>query len=148
VAKGDLEIRVGLVIPAGELILTGSRSSGPGGQHVNKSSTRVSLRWNISESRALDERSRSRLQARLGSRLTRRGELIVHADRERSRQRNLDAVRRRMAALVEEALRQRASRRTTRPTRGSEERRLDAKRRQATTKKGRAAVRRHGAHDD
>jgi ribosome-associated protein len=148
VAEGGLEIRVGLVIPAGELTVTGSRSSGPGGQHVNKSSTRVSLRWNISESRALDEQTRSRLLVRLGSRLTRRGELVVHSDRERSRQRNLDAARRRMAGLVEEALRQRASRRATRPTRGSEERRLDAKRRQATTKKERSAGRRHRAHDD
>jgi ribosome-associated protein len=148
VAEGGLEIRVGLVIPAGELTLTGSRSSGPGGQHVNKSNTRVSLRWSISESRALDEQTRSRLLARLGSRLTRRGELVVHSDRERSRQRNLDAARRRMAGLVEEALRQRTSRRATRPTRGSEQRRLDAKRRQATTKKERAPVRRHRAHDD
>jgi ribosome-associated protein len=86
-----LEVRPGLRIPADEIHETASRSGGPGGQHVNKTETRVTLRWNVAESRALGEDHRRRLVTRLASRLTNRGHLVVHAQRER----RLDAKRRR-----------------------------------------------------
>jgi len=65
----DLRVRRGLVIPAGELHASASRSGGPGGQHVNKSNTRVTLRWNIETSEALSDRQRALLRSRLDHRL-------------------------------------------------------------------------------
>jgi ribosome-associated protein len=137
----DLAVDHGLVIPGTELVVTASRSSGPGGQHVNKSNTRVTLRWNVVTSAALDDPVRARLLHRLATRLTRTGDLVVHAEASRSRERNLDSARRRMAELVADGLHQRASRRSTRPTRSSRERRLREKSRQSDTKRGRRPVR-------
>jgi len=137
VNDGDLAIRPGLRIPASELVEQASRSSGPGGQHVNKASTRVSLRWRITESEALTPAQRSRLLRRLASRLTRQGELIVHADRHRSRSRNREAARERLAELVAAALRQPTRRVATRPTRASRERTLASKERRSRVKRER-----------
>jgi ribosome-associated protein len=136
-----LEVRPGLRIPADEIHETASRSGGPGGQHVNKTETRVTLRWNVAESRALGEDHRRRLVTRLASRLTNRGHLVVHAQRFRSRGRNRALARERLAELVREALRPRTARVATRPSRAQRERRLDAKRRRSTTKRGRVRPR-------
>ncbi len=136
-----LEVRGDLRIPAEEIHESASRSSGPGGQHVNKTETRVTLRWNVVESRVLGEERRSRLLSRLSARITNRGHLVVHAQRFRSRGRNRVLARERMAELVRDALRQRAPRRPTRPTRAARERRLDAKRRQAVRKRDRGRPR-------
>ena len=139
-----LEIRPGLRIPADEIHETASRSGGPGGQHVNKTETRVTLRWNLAESRVLGEDRRRRLLARLASRLTNRGHLVVHAQRFRSRGRNRALARERLAELVWEALRPRTARVATRPSRAQRERRLDAKRRRSSTKRGRDRPREDG----
>jgi ribosome-associated protein len=138
--QDDLEVRPGLVVPAAEIEESASRSSGPGGQHVNKSSTRVSLRWNVVRSRVLGEGQRSRLLTRLGRRLGAGGDLVVHADRQRSRARNLEAARRRMIELIAEALKDSRPRRATRPTRASGERRMESKRQRSGLKRGRRAV--------
>ena len=136
-----LEVRGDLRIPADEIHESASRSSGPGGQHVNKTETRVTLRWNVVESRVLGEERRHRLLSRLSARITNRGHLVVHAQRFRSRGRNRVLARERLAELVRDALRQRAPRRRTRPTRAARERRLDAKRRQAARKRTRGRPR-------
>lgn len=133
----DLEVRPGLVIPAGELRESASRSGGPGGQHVNKANTRVTLRWSVAESACLDEAMRGRLRRRLGDRLTRAGELVVHAQRHRSRERNRELARERLAELVRAALATRARRVATRPTRSSRRRRLEDKRRRGSLKRSR-----------
>ena len=133
----DLEIHRNLTIPAQELVETASRSSGPGGQHVNKTNTRVSLRWNVAASAVLSESQRRRLLARLGSALTRDGELVVHAGRSRSRAQNRQAARERLAQRVSDALRVARPRVATRASRASRERRLVAKRRRADTKQRR-----------
>ena len=112
----DLRVRRGLVIPAGELRASASRSSGPGGQHVNKSNTRVTLRWNIETSEALSDRQRALLRSRLDHRLTRRGVLILHAGRARSRARNLERARERLVEIVSDGL---ATARTRIATRAS-----------------------------
>jgi ribosome-associated protein len=136
----DLPVQAGLVIPGEELRETASRAGGPGGQHVNKANTRVTLRWDAVASAALSDAQRRRLRRSLGRRLTAAGELVVHAARHRSRARNRELARERLAELVREALRTRAARVATRPTRGSRERALEAKRRRAATKRRRSRV--------
>jgi len=132
-----LRIRADLTIPADELHETASRSSGPGGRHVNKTETRVTLRWSVVESRAIGEERRERLLARLGGRLTNRGHLVVHAQRHRSRSRNRELARERLAELVRDALRTRRTRVATKPSRAQRSRRLDSKRRRSALKRAR-----------
>ena len=139
---GDIPVRRGVVIPASELEETASRSSGPGGQHVNKSNTRVTLRWCLRESDALDPIARRRVEERLGARVTRAGELIVHAQTHRSRERNRALARERLAELVRDALRTRAPRVPTRAGAGVRARGRDAKRRRSAQKRARRPVRR------
>jgi len=134
-ADGDLRVSGLLAIPGQELREMASRAGGPGGQHVNKSNTRVTLRWNVRESRALSDRQRQRLLSVLGVRLTRDGDLVVHADRRRSRARNQDDARERVAQLVRDALAERKDRRPTRPS-------LASKNRVKATKKFRSEVKR------
>ena len=144
-AVEDLEIRPGLVIPGSEIGQQASRASGPGGQHVNKTSTRITLRWNVVRSRALEEALRQRLLSRLHAVLTQAGDLVVHADRERSQARNLEAARRRLAELVGEAAKVERPRRPTRPTRASQRRRQETKKKQSSLKRTRGPV---GEGDD
>jgi ribosome-associated protein len=129
----DLRIRRGLVIPAGELRAAASRSSGPGGQHVNKSNTRVTLRWNIETSEVLTDRQRALLRSRLDQQLTRGGELVLHAGRARSRARNLERARERLAEIVLAGLATTRSRIATKASAGARER-------QAQQKKHRSAI--------
>jgi ribosome-associated protein len=132
--EGDLLLAGGNRIPASELVEQASRSGGPGGQHVNTSSTRVTLRWNLRETRGLRPEARARALARLATRLTRSGELVLHADSHRSRRRNQQDARERLQAMVAEALVVEKPRRATKPTRASRGRRLDAKRRRGESK--------------
>jgi ribosome-associated protein len=140
----DLEVQRGLTLPGHEIVESASRSSGPGGQHVNKTSTRVTLRWNARTSSALTATQRRRLLRELASRLTRDGELLVHASRQRSRARNRELARERLAELIREAVATPRRRIATRPSSGSKVRRADAKRARATVKRGR----RRPTHDD
>lgn len=130
----DLMLSGGNRIPASEIVEVASRSSGPGGQHVNTSSTRVTLRWSLRDSRGIKVEVRDRLLLRLRARLSKDGVLIVHADRHRSRQRNLEMARERLRSLVETALYQEPPRRPTKPTRASMLRRLEAKRHRGKVK--------------
>ena len=135
-------MRRGVVIPASELEETASRSGGPGGQHVNKSNTRVTLRWCLRESSVLDPVARRRVEERLGARVTRAGELIVHAGTHRSRERNRALARERLAELVRNALRTRVPRVPTRAGAGVRARGREDKRRHSATKRARRRVRR------
>ena len=139
----DLPLPGGNRIPAKEIVELASRSTGPGGQHVNTSSTRVTLRWNLLMTRGLREDARARAEARLGPKLSRAGVLTVHAGRHRSRARNRTLARERLQELVAEALRQSPPRKPTRPSSGSKTRRLDAKRR-----RGQIKNRRRSRHDE
>lgn len=146
-SPADLIVRRDLVIPAGELRESASRAGGPGGQHVDKTSTRVTLRWRVTESAALTAVQRARLLRRLASRLTRRGELVVHARRFRSRPRNRELARERIAELVRDALAIRRPRLATRASRAARARALDAKKRRAAVKRQRRPVDRDPDHD-
>lgn len=133
----DLEVTPELTIPAAELRWRFSRSSGPGGQHVNTSDSRVQLSWNITASAALTDDQRALLRSRLGHRVI-AGSVTVTSSEQRSQLRNRETARDRLADLVAEGLAQEpAPRRPTRPTRGSTRRRLDAKAARSATKQQR-----------
>ena len=137
VMPGDLRVNSWLVIPAGELHERFSRSSGPGGQSVNTTDSRVELSFDVLRSPTLPERERSRALERLASRLT-DGVVTVAAENERSQLMNREAARARLASLLREAIAPPPPPRVaTRPTRGARERRLDAKRRRAQVKRTR-----------
>lgn len=138
--REGLEVRPDLRIPEDELAEQASRASGPGGQKVNKTSSRVTLRWSVASSAALSEQQRARLLARLRSRLTRDGVLVLHAQRSRSQASNRELARTRLVELVREALVERSPRRPTAPTRASRERALATKRRRSLRKRERARV--------
>jgi ribosome-associated protein len=147
---GDLVIapgpgfRSGFVIPAAELLERFSRSSGPGGQGVNTTDSRVELRWRVAGSPALARLSRAqrlRVETTLSERLV-SGELIVFASEHRSQRQNRVAARNRLAEYLRAALLPPPPpRRATRPTRGSQRRRLEAKKQRGSTKSGRGQVR-------
>ena len=121
-------------MPEAELELRAMKSSGPGGQSVNTTDSKVELRWDVSSTSALSEEQRARVRDRLGSRLTADGVLILRGSEHKSQHRNRDAVLARFRALVGEALEPPKHRRRTRPTRGSKERRLSAKKRRGEIK--------------
>lgn len=131
----------GLVIPAAELVERFSRSSGPGGQGVNTTDSRVELVFDPRASTAFTETQRQRLLAALEGGLV-GGRILLVGSEHRSQRRNREAVRQRLAQLLTEALAPPApARRATRPTRGSQFRRLDSKRRRSDLKAGRGRQR-------
>lgn len=131
----------GLVIPGAELLEQFSHASGPGGQGVNTADSRVQLSWDIATTTALSDAQRERALMALAPRLT-GTVLTVTASEQRSQLRNRAAARDRLAALLREALVPPIARRATKPTRGSQRRRLEAKRQRGATK---AQRRRPGA---
>ncbi len=138
--RRDLRVRADLVIPAGELREAATRSSGPGGQHVNKVSTRVTLRWNVAGSSSLTTSQRRRLREKLGARLTAMGDLVVNSDRTRSRARNREYARDRIVEIVSAALARPRPRKPTRPTAASRARRRAEKTRRSKVKRTRGRV--------
>lgn len=133
----DLEVSGALNIPAAELDWRFSRSSGPGGQHVNTSDSRVELSWNIAGSAVLTGSQRERLLDRLENKLV-GGVLTVSASEQRSQLRNREIALNKLAELVSAALAPGpARRRATKPTRGSVKRRLSAKGQRSETKRQR-----------
>ena len=137
-ALEDLRVDSRVVVAGSELEVRTSRSSGPGGQHVNKTETAVELRLDVGPSRSLSNNDKERVFAALGPRLAGADStLIVRASSHRSQRRNLEEARERMAALLARALAPRKARRATKPTRGSQQRRLDAKRRRSDIKRQR-----------
>jgi ribosome-associated protein len=129
-----------LVLPGDELIERFSRSSGPGGQSVNTTDSRVELRFDLAGSRSLPASVKDRLQRRLAGRLV-DGAIVVVASEHRSQLRNREAARARLAALIRSALAPPPpDRRPTRPSRGAREERLAAKRRRAELKRRRTVL--------
>lgn len=133
----------GLVIPASELVERFSRSPGPGGQSVNTADSRVELIFDVASSSCLTQTRRSRAQQRLAGQLV-NGAVVVVASEHRSQHRNRVAARERLSDLLRTALAPPPpQRRPTRPTRGSQRRRLEDKKQRGATKAMRGRV-----HDD
>jgi ribosome-associated protein len=137
----DLFVEEGVIIPSGDLSWTASRSSGPGGQHVNKVATKVTLRLDLDGTDALTHAQKSRLRRLSGRRLDADGGLLVSAESERSQRQNLALAREKLRLLVARALRRPKRRIATKPTRASKRRRLKEKRRTGDKKRSRARVR-------
>lgn len=121
--NGGIHIKNGIIIPENEIEITVSRSGGPGGQHVNKTESRVTVRWNVKHSLALGELQKERIITNLGSRITVEGDIIVHNSESRSQMMNRQKALEQFASLVRKALFVPKKRmKTTIPTKVQEER--------------------------
>jgi ribosome-associated protein len=133
----DIIVTPRLTIPAGELALAFARSGGPGGQNVNKVSSKVELRWNPTTSTAVSEDDRQWLLTKLASRLTQDGTLIVVSQLTRDQVKNRDDAASKLTLIVRAALERPKTRRPTKPTKGSQRRRVEGKKRRAEIKANR-----------
>jgi ribosome-associated protein len=123
-----------LTLDPAEIEETFVRAAGPGGQHVNTTSTAVQLRFDVRSSPSLPDDVRARLERLAGHRLTRDGVLVLTAQGERSQKRNREEALARLLALVRAAARPPLKRKATRPTKASKQRRLDSKKRHGALK--------------
>jgi len=144
VPDGYLDITPDLLLPLAELDYRATRSGGPGGQHVNTSSTRIELWWDIGASPTLAEEQRTRLLARLATRLDGEGRLRIVASESRSQLRNREAATERLREVVAAALAVAKPRKRTKLGRAAKAARLEAKRRRSATKRDRRPPR----HED
>lgn len=126
-----------VIIPDTELALSFARSGGPGGQNVNKVSSKAVLRWRVLETTVLPPDAKQRLLEALGSRITNDGELVISCDETRDQAQNVSIAEGRIASFVKAALVRPKTRHKTKPTRGSVRRRLKAKTVRSETKKNR-----------
>ncbi len=133
-----------LKIPLRELRFSFSRSSGPGGQNVNKVNTKATLRWDVASTASLPPGVRERFLARFARRITQRGELVITSQRFRDQARNVADCLEKLRAMLAEVAAPPARRLKTRPRRGAVERRLAEKRRRSALKRAR---RRPGRED-
>jgi len=138
--ESALRITNSISIPISELRFRFARSSGPGGQHVNRSATQVELLFDVANSPSLNEAQRERVLRRLRSRIDQDGILHLVSQETRSQLRNREEVVKRFQVLMREALRVPKRRLPTRPTRASQERRLREKRRRSEAKRSRRPV--------
>ena len=113
------------------------RSSGPGGQHVNKTSTKVMLHWRLKDSNVFSEDQKERLYKRLQNKLTTDDQLVLSYDQSRSQHKNKDEVFKNLVRLLENGLLKPKRRKKTKPTLASKKRRLDSKKRNAEKKANR-----------
>jgi ribosome-associated protein len=136
-----LDVSPELRLPLTELEYRATRSGGPGGQHVNKSSTRIEVWWNVAASASLTEDQRARLLSRLATRLDGAGRLRLVSSGSRSQLRNREDVTERLREVVAKALLVPRQRRRTKPTRASKAARVEAKRRRSAVKRDRRTPR-------
>lgn len=134
-------------IPEKELMFSASRSSGPGGQNVNKVSTRIELRFRIDESQGLTSDEKRRIKEKLKNRISSDGELIIVCQTERSQLRNKEKAIEKFYSLVEKSLRIKPPRFSTKPTPASRRERLDSKKKRSVIKQARGSLRNRSEQD-
>ena len=134
---GVLELSDTVAIPRTELVYRASRAGGAGGQHVNTSSTRIELLWNVRQTQALDAEQRARVETKLASRLDGDGWLRVVSSARRSQGQNREAADERLITLIRGALVVPKRRKATKPSRGAKEARLAEKKKRGDTKRQR-----------
>jgi ribosome-associated protein len=137
---GGVELAPGVTVPPGAVRVQASRSSGPGGQNVNKVNTRMELWVPLDAIAGLTERAKQRLAQQAGGRLTRAGEIHLWSEAERSQEGNREAVWQRLRELVQNALHEPKRRRRTRPTAASRQKRLQRKKERGQVKAQRRRV--------
>lgn len=133
--KYDLPIKNGIIIPAHELEITASRAGGPGGQHVNKTSTRITVRWNARNTNALHDEQKERMLQKLQPHLTSDGDLIIHNSSSRSQHQNKEMALARLAQEIRNALYVPKKRMATHVSKNAQEARLHAKTHRSSIKK-------------
>lgn len=138
-----IQVNATITIPDSEIILTFVRSDGPGGQHVNKTSTAVQLRFDALRSPSLPEAVRRRLVRLAGRRLTSDGILVIDARCHRSQKQNRQDALDRLTSLLQAAAQPPRARRPTKPSQAARRRRLETKRHRAQVKRSRRSVREH-----
>ncbi len=140
VMKNALYIKNGTAIPLHEIEITASRSGGAGGQHVNKTNTRITLRWNIKDTHAFTEEQKERVLEKLQSRLTTEGDLIIHHSTSRSQEQNKKMALAELIDQIRKALHMPKKRMATRVPKSAKEKRLHTKALRGTLKKTRGRV--------
>ena len=133
-AVDQLLVNDSVAIPLAEFEFEYMRSSGPGGQNVNKTSTKVRLRWNVVDSPGIDEGLLQRIQQNYRSRITGEGEFLVTSQKTRDRETNRADCLEKLAEMIRQVATPPKKRRPTRPTRGSKERRLQNKKQRSQRK--------------
>ncbi|TWU49113.1 alternative ribosome rescue aminoacyl-tRNA hydrolase ArfB [Rubripirellula reticaptiva] len=133
----DLYVNHRLTISEKEIGITTARSSGPGGQNVNKVNSKVTMHWSPSACESLDPAWRRRFVARQSNRINREGQLVLHSDKYRDQVRNLADARQKLVDLLLECQDAPTPRKATRPSRASQRRRMDQKTRVSQKKRGR-----------
>jgi len=142
--KNDLPIKNGIMIPGHEIEITASRAGGPGGQHVNKADTRITVRWNARTTIALTKEQKVRVLQNLQDRLTGDGDLIIYDSSSRSQNQNKENALMRLVQVVRKALHVPKKRIKTRVSKAVKESRLRAKKHRGEIKK----IRRDKKYDD
>jgi len=140
-SQSDLIVTPRVVIPAAEFDWSFARSSGPGGQNVNKVNSKAVLRWSPRSSAALPISVRDRFLARYGNRLTEAGDLILTSEESRDQAQNVDRCLEKLRALIQSVLHAPRLRRPTKPSKGAHRRRLAAKQQHSQKKQSRARPR-------
>lgn len=138
----DLAVTKRFVIPESDLTWSATRSSGPGGQNVNKVNSKVTLRWKPTPQEGFDDGWRHRFKKSYGNRINNEGEFVLHSDKTRDQIRNLADVRSRLVSMLLECRLPPKVRTATRPTLGSKKRRIEGKKRLSQKKRLRGTPRR------
>lgn len=133
--SSDIFMQEEIIIPEHELEISTSRSGGAGGQHVNKTESKVTVRWNIKTSNAITDEQKARIIKNLGTRLTENGDFIIHSSESRSQQHNRMAALKRLEKEIKKALHVPKKRMKTRVSKQAKEARLQEKKYRSSIKK-------------